>query len=55
MGFKTLTAIRSPKGFLDFPVAINGLYLGGVRCHGGYGVTFTSGYNAAYQALDDMA
>ncbi|MGZ4509970.1 MAG: phytoene desaturase family protein [Mycobacterium sp.] len=44
-----------PKGFLDFPIPIDGLYLGGAGCHGGPGITFTPGYNAGYQALDDMA
>ncbi|QLL05234.1 phytoene desaturase family protein [Mycobacterium vicinigordonae] len=44
-----------PKGFLDFPIPIEGLYLGGAGCHGGPGITFTPGYNAAYQALDDIA
>jgi phytoene dehydrogenase-like protein len=43
-----------PKGFLDFPIPIDGLYLGGAGCHGGPGITFTPGYNAAYQALDDL-
>jgi phytoene dehydrogenase-like protein len=44
-----------PKGFLDLPIPIDGLYLGGAGCHGGPGITFTPGYNAAYQALDDKA
>jgi phytoene dehydrogenase-like protein len=44
-----------PKGFLDVPIPIDGLYLGGAGCHGGPGITFTPGYNAAYQALDDRA
>ncbi|OBH56953.1 NAD(P)/FAD-dependent oxidoreductase [Mycobacterium sp. E2479] len=44
-----------PKGFLDMPIGIHGLYLAGAGCHGGPGITFTPGYNAAYQALDDMA
>ncbi|MCV7381370.1 dehydrogenase [Mycobacterium alsense] len=44
-----------PKGFLDCPIPIQGLYLGGAGCHGGPGITFAPGYNAAYQALDDMA
>jgi phytoene dehydrogenase-like protein len=42
-----------PKGFLDMPIPIDGLYLGGAGCHGGPGITFTPGYNAAYQILDD--
>ncbi|OBG35028.1 dehydrogenase [Mycobacterium alsense] len=44
-----------PKGFLDCPIPIQGLYLGGAGCHGGPGITFAPGYNAAYQALDDIA
>src|SRR5579875_3253554 len=44
-----------PKGFTDLPVPIEGLYLGGAGCHGGPGITFTPGYNAAYQALDDIS
>ncbi|WP_156690088.1 phytoene desaturase family protein [Mycobacterium sp. Marseille-P9652] len=44
-----------PKGFLDLPIGVDGLYLGGAGCHGGPGITFTPGYNAAYQALDDRA
>ena len=35
-------------------VGIDGLYLGGAGCHGGPGITFIPGYNAAYQALDDI-
>jgi phytoene dehydrogenase-like protein len=44
-----------PKGFLDMPVPIDGLYLGSAGCHGGPGITFIPGYNAGYQVLDDMA
>jgi phytoene dehydrogenase-like protein len=44
-----------PKGFLDMPIPIEGLYLGGAGCHGGPGITFIPGYNAAYQALEDTA
>ncbi|WP_370500555.1 phytoene desaturase family protein [Mycolicibacterium sp. jd] len=42
-----------PKGFLDMPVPIDGLYLGGAGCHGGPGITFIPGYNAAHQVLAD--
>jgi phytoene dehydrogenase-like protein len=42
-----------PKGFIDLPIPIDGLYLAGAGCHGGPGITFTPGYNAAYQVLDD--
>ncbi len=42
-----------PKGFLDMPVPIDGLYLGGAGCHGGPGITFIPGYNAGHRVLDD--
>jgi phytoene dehydrogenase-like protein len=44
-----------PKGFLDMPVPIEGLYLGGAGCHGGPGITFIPGYNAGHQVLDDRS
>ncbi|OBI92399.1 phytoene desaturase family protein [Mycobacterium asiaticum] len=44
-----------PKGFLDLPIPVDGLYLGGAGCHGGPGITFTPGYNAGHQALDDAS
>ena len=31
-----------PRGFLDFPIPIDGLYLGSAGCHGGPGITFIS-------------
>ena len=43
-----------PKGFIDMPIPIGGLYLAGAGCHGGPGITFTPGYNAAYQVLEDV-
>lgn len=42
-----------PRGWLDLPLPVEGLYLSGAGCHGGPGVTFTPGYNAGYEALDD--
>lgn len=42
-----------PKGFLDVPVSIDGLYLGGAGCDGGPGITFIPGYNAGHQVLHD--
>ncbi|OSC41478.1 phytoene desaturase family protein [Mycobacterium decipiens] len=42
-----------PKGFLGQPIPIEGLYLGSAGCHGGPGITFIPGYNAAHQALAD--
>jgi phytoene dehydrogenase-like protein len=42
-----------PRGFTDDPIPIEGLYLGSAGCHGGPGITFIPGYNAAVQALAD--
>ena len=44
-----------PKGYVDQPIPIEGLYLGSAGCHGGPGITFIPGYNAAKQALADKA
>jgi phytoene dehydrogenase-like protein len=44
-----------PKGFLDQPIPVEGLYLGSAGCHGGPGITFIPGYNAALQALEDLS
>jgi phytoene dehydrogenase-like protein len=41
-----------PRGWLDLPIPVDGLYLGGAGCHGGPGITFIPGYNAGYEALD---
>ncbi len=43
-----------PRGFIDLPIPVDGLYLASAGCHGGPGITFTPGYNAAYQVLADM-
>ncbi|MGH3561724.1 MAG: phytoene desaturase family protein, partial [Mycobacterium sp.] len=42
-----------PKGFVGQPIPLDGLYLGSAGCHGGPGITFIPGYNAAHQALAD--
>ncbi len=42
-----------PRGYVDQPIPIEGLYLGSAGCHGGPGITFIPGYNAAQQALAD--
>lgn len=42
-----------PKGFRGQPIPVEGLYLGSAGCHGGPGITFIPGYNAALQALAD--
>lgn len=44
-----------PTGYVDQPIPITGLYLGSAGCHGGPGITFIPGYNAATQALADTA
>ncbi len=43
-----------PKGFRGQPIPIEGLYLGSTGCHGGPGITFIPGYNAAVAALADL-
>lgn len=43
-----------PKGYVDQPIPVDGLYLGSAGCHGGPGITFIPGYNAASQALADV-
>ena len=40
-----------PTGYIDQPLPIDGLYLGSAGCHGGPGITFIPGYNAATAAL----
>jgi phytoene dehydrogenase-like protein len=42
-----------PRGYVDQPIPIDGLYLASAGCHGGPGITFIPGYNAAKQALAD--
>ncbi len=44
-----------PKGYVDQPIPIRGLYLGSAGCHGGPGITFIPGYNAAQAVLADSA
>ena len=44
-----------PRGWLDMPVPLKGLYLAGAGCHGGPGITFIPGYNAGYEALEDAS
>ncbi len=43
-----------PTGYLDHPLPVQGLYLGSAGCHGGPGITFIPGYNAAHRALADL-
>ncbi|GAA3821399.1 NAD(P)/FAD-dependent oxidoreductase [Nocardioides panacisoli] len=40
-----------PTGWTDLPLGIEGLYLGSAGCHGGPGITFIPGYNAAQAVL----
>ena len=42
-----------PKGHPDQPLGIEGLYLGSAGCHGGPGITFIPGYNAAQAVLGE--
>ena len=42
-----------PRGYVDQPHDIAGLYLGSAGCYGGPGITFIPGYNAAQAVLDD--
>jgi phytoene dehydrogenase-like protein len=44
-----------PRGFIDQPIPIDGLYLGSAGCHGGPGITFIPGYNAGHRALADVS
>jgi phytoene dehydrogenase-like protein len=41
-----------PLGYAGQPHGVDGLYLGSAGCHGGPGITFIPGYNAARAALD---
>lgn len=40
-----------PAGWNDLPHGIDGLFLGSAGCHGGPGITFIPGYNAAQAVL----
>lgn len=40
-----------PRGHLDRPLSLAGLYLGSAGCHGGPGITFVPGFNAAKAVL----
>ena len=42
-----------PNGYVDQPIPVEGLYRVGAGCHGGPGITFIPGYNAAHAALAD--
>jgi phytoene dehydrogenase-like protein len=42
-----------PRGYPDQPLGVEGLYLGSAGCHGGPGITFIPGYNAARAVLGD--
>jgi phytoene dehydrogenase-like protein len=41
-----------PRGWVDNPIPVEGLYLCGAGCHGGPGVTFIPGYNCGYAVLE---
>lgn len=40
-----------PKDYVGQPIPIGGLYLTSAGCHGGPGITFIPGYNAARAVL----
>jgi phytoene dehydrogenase-like protein len=42
-----------PRGYLDLPHGVAGLYLGSAGCYGGPGISFVPGYNAAQAVLED--
>ncbi|CAN3130823.1 phytoene desaturase family protein [Mycobacterium sp. smrl_JER01] len=42
-----------PRGYVDQPLPVDGVYLASAGCHGGPGITFIPGYNAAQQVLAD--
>jgi len=42
-----------PRGYLDLPHGVDGLYLGSAGCYGGPGISFVPGYNAAKAVLED--
>jgi phytoene dehydrogenase-like protein len=42
-----------PRGYLDLPHGVEGLYLGSAGCYGGPGISFVPGYNAAQAVLED--
>jgi phytoene dehydrogenase-like protein len=42
-----------PRGHLDLPHGVAGLYLGSAGCYGGPGISFVPGYNAAQAVLED--
>ncbi|QRY51871.1 phytoene desaturase family protein [Mycolicibacterium septicum] len=42
-----------PRGYVGQPIPVDGLYLGSAGCHGGPGITFIPGYNAAKAVLGD--
>lgn len=42
-----------PKGYVGQPIPIDGLYLASAGCHGGPGITFIPGYNAAKAVLSE--
>ncbi len=43
-----------PRGWIDQPIPVDGLFLSSTGCHGGPGVTFIPGYNAGYAALESF-
>jgi phytoene dehydrogenase-like protein len=43
-----------PRGWIDEPIPVKGLFLSSSGCHGGPGVTFIPGYNAGHAVLSSL-
>jgi phytoene dehydrogenase-like protein len=43
-----------PRGWLDRPIPVKGLFLSSSGCHGGPGVTFIPGYNAGHAVISSL-
>jgi phytoene dehydrogenase-like protein len=43
-----------PRGWIDQPIPVDGLFMSGTGCHGGPGVTFIPGYNAGHAVVSSF-
>jgi phytoene dehydrogenase-like protein len=43
-----------PRGWIDRPIPVKGLFLSSSGCHGGPGVTFIPGYNAGHAVISSF-
>ncbi len=43
-----------PRGWIDRPITVGGLFLSSTGCHGGPGVTFIPGYNAGHAVVSSL-